>query len=155
MRKLVSLLLLMAALPLAAQTVEVDSLVDIHHVEIVGRRPMKQIGVQQTLLEKGLLKEHIALSMADVLNFGSNVYVKSHGRATQSTVAFRGTSPSHTQVLWNGMKINSPTLGMTDFSLIPSYFIDEASLLHGTSSVTETGGGLGGAVKLSTRPTQT
>ncbi|MBQ2394010.1 MAG: Plug domain-containing protein, partial [Alistipes sp.] len=155
MRNLVSLLLLMAALPLAAQTSEVDSLIDIHHVEIVGRRPMKQIGVQQTLLEKGLLKEHIALSMADVLNFGSNVYVKSHGRATQSTVAFRGTSPSHTQVLWNGMKINSPTLGMTDFSLIPSYFIDEASLLHGTSSVTETGGGLGGAVKLSTRPTQT
>lgn len=155
MRKLLSLLLLLAALPLAAQTSEVDSLIDIHHVEIVGRRPMKQIGVQQTLLEKGLLKEHIALSMADVLNFGSNVYVKSHGRATQSTVAFRGTSPSHTQVLWNGMKINSPTLGLTDFSLIPSYFIDEASLLHGTSSVTETGGGLGGAVKLATRPTQT
>lgn len=43
-------------------------------------------------------------------------------------------------------------LGMTDFSTIPSYFIDDASLLHGTSSVGETGGGLGGAVKLSTQP---
>ena len=41
---------------------------------------------------------------------------------------------------------------MTDFSMIPSYFIDDASLLHGTSSVNETGGGLGGAVKLSTQP---
>ena len=41
---------------------------------------------------------------------------------------------------------------MTDFSMIPSYFIDDASLLHGTSSVNETGGGLGGAVKLATRP---
>ena len=51
MRKLLSLLLLLAALPLAAQTSEVDSLIDIHHVEIVGRRPMKQIGVQQTLLK--------------------------------------------------------------------------------------------------------
>ena len=50
------------------------------------------------------------------------------------------------------MRINSPMLGMTDFSMIPSYFIDDASLLHGTSSVNETGGGLGGAVKLSTRP---
>ena len=39
-------------------------------------------------------------------------------------------------------------LGMTDFSTIPSYFIDNASLLHGTSSVNETGGGLGGLVKL-------
>ena len=50
------------------------------------------------------------------------------------------------------MKINNPMLGMTDFSTIPSYFIDDASLLHGTSSVNETGGGLGGAVKLSTKP---
>ena len=41
---------------------------------------------------------------------------------------------------------------MTDFSMIPSYFIDDASLLHGTSSVNETGGGLGGSVKLSTQP---
>ena len=41
---------------------------------------------------------------------------------------------------------------MTDFSTIPSYFIDDASLLHGTSSVNETGGGLGGLVRLSTSP---
>ncbi len=41
---------------------------------------------------------------------------------------------------------------MTDFSTIPSYFIDDASLLHGTSSVNETGGGLGGLVRLSTAP---
>ena len=52
------------------------------------------------------------------------------------------------------MKINNPMLGMTDFSMIPSYFIDDASLLHGTSSVNETGGGLGGAVKLSTKPAE-
>ena len=45
-------------------------------------------------------------------------------------------------------------LGMTDFSMIPSYFIDDASLLHGTSSVNDTGGGLGGSVKLSTRPAE-
>lgn len=43
-------------------------------------------------------------------------------------------------------------LGMTDFSTIPSYFVDNASLLHGTSSVNETGGGLGGLVKLNTTP---
>ena len=60
--------------------------------------------------------------------------------------------PSHTQVTWNGMRINNPMLGMTDFSTIPSYFIDQASLLHGTSSVNETGGGLGGLVRLGTIP---
>ncbi len=123
-------------------------------VTVVGRRPIKEIGVQQTKFDSVTLKENIALSMADVLTFNSSIFVKSYGRATLSTVAFRGTSPSHTQVTWNGMRINSPMLGMTDFSMIPAYFIDDASLLHGTSSVGETGGGLGGAVKLSTRPAE-
>ena len=103
-----------------------------------------------------MLHENIALSMADVLTFNTSIFIKQYGRATLSTVAFRGTSPSHTQVTWNGMRINSPMLGMTDFSMIPSYFIDDATLLHGTSSVNVTGGGLGGAVMLGdhARPTQ-
>ena len=124
----------------------------IEEIPVYGERPMKDIGVQETKFDSLALKENIALSMADVLTFNSSIFVKSHGRATLSTVSFRGTSPSHTQVTWNGMRINNPMLGSTDFSMIPSYFIDDASLLHGTSSVNETGGGLGGAVKMSTKP---
>ena len=149
------LTLVLLALPLAlwAQD-EPRRTIPIKEVTVYGRRPMKEIGVQQTKFDSVVLKENIALSIADVLTFNSSIFVKSYGRATLSTVAFRGTSPSHTQVTWNGMRINNPMLGMTDFSMIPSYFIDDASLLHGTSSVSETGGGLGGAVKLSTKPTQ-
>ncbi len=124
----------------------------IEEIAVYGERPMRDIGVQQTNFDSMVLKENIALSMADVLTFNSSIFVKSYGRATLSTVSFRGTSPSHTQVTWNGMRINNPMLGSTDFSMIPSYFIDDASLLHGTSSVNETGGGLGGAVKMSTEP---
>lgn len=126
--------------------------VAIREVPVWGQRPMKGIGVQETRLDSAILKENIALSVADVLAFNSPIFVKQYGRATLSTVSFRGTGPSHTQVTWNGMRINNPMLGMTDFSMIPSYFIDDASLLHGTSSVNETGGGLGGLVRLSTAP---
>lgn len=140
------------ALCLAFSAMAEERTVAIREITVVGRRPMKEIGTQQTKLDSVALKENISLSMADVLAFNSSIFVKSFGRATLSTVAFRGTSPSHTQVSWNGMKLNNPMLGMTDFSTIPSYFIDDASLLHGTSSVGETGGGLGGAVKLSTQP---
>lgn len=122
----------------------------LRELVVTAKRPMKDIGIQKTTFDSLALKENIALSMADVLTFGSSVYVKSYGRATLSTIAFRGTSPSHTQVTWNGMRINNPMLGMTDFSTIPAYFIDRASLLHGTSSVNETGGGLGGMVSLGT-----
>ena len=128
------------------------SAIAIREVPVWGRRPMKSIGVEETKLDSAILKENIALSMADALTFNTPVFVKQYGRATLSTVSFRGTGPSHTQVTWNGMRINNPMLGMTDFSMIPSYFIDDASLLHGTSSVSETGGGLGGLVKLSTAP---
>lgn len=124
----------------------------LREVVVTARRPVKEIGVQKTTFDSLALKENAASSMADVLAFNSSVFVKSYGRATLSTVAFRGTSPSHTQVTWNGVRINNPMLGMTDFSTIPSFFIDGASLLHGTSSVNEAGGGLGGLVKLSTSP---
>ena len=149
MRRLCYILI---ALCLTFSAMAEERTVAIREITVLGQRPMKEIGVQQTKLDSVALKENISLSMADVLTFNSSIFVKSYGRATLSTVAFRGTSPSHTQVSWNGMKINNPMLGMTDFSMIPSYFIDDASLLHGTSSVNETGGGLGGAVKLSTKP---
>ena len=151
MRKTIVILsLLFAALTAAAQ----ERRIDIEGVTVTGNRPIKEIGVQQTKIDSVSLKENIALSMADVLTFNSAIFVKNYGRATLSTVSFRGTSPSHTQVTWNGMRINNPMLGMTDFSMIPSHFIDNATLLHGTSSVNSTGGGLGGAVQLATAPSE-
>ena len=131
-----------------------EKTIAIREVPIWGRQPMKEIGVQKTRFDSVVLKENIALSIADILTFNSSLFVKQYGRATLSTVSFRGTGPSHTQVTWNGMRINNPMLGMTDFSMIPAYFIDDASLLHGSSSVNETGGALGGVVKLATTPAQ-
>ncbi|MBD5349321.1 MAG: TonB-dependent receptor [Bacteroides sp.] len=149
-KRLVAAVVLIAGAGMAATGQSSERMKSLREVVVWGNRPMKDIGVQKTEFDSLALKETVALSMADVLTFNSSVFVKSYGRATLSTVAFRGTSPSHTQVTWNGMRINNPMLGMTDFSTIPSYFIDKASLLHGTSSVNETGGGLGGLVKLAT-----
>ncbi len=150
----ITLLSVLVPLAGAAQTAEPapEREVEIGEVAVWGERPMKKIGVQETLLDTVTLRENIALSMADVLGFNSPVFVKQYGRATLSTVSFRGTGPSHTQVTWNGMKLSNPMVGMADFSMIPSHFIDNASLLHGTSSISDAGGALGGVVKLSTRP---
>ncbi|MBE6196011.1 MAG: TonB-dependent receptor [Rikenellaceae bacterium] len=161
LRLVVAASICLSLFPVRGQAQQEDSLwwnrsrsfvVPIGDVTVEGRRPMKEIGVQQTRLEEPVLRNHIASSMAEVLTFGSSIFVKQHGRATLSTVAFRGTSPSHTQVAWNGLKIQSPMLGTTDFSLIPSYLMDGATLLHGSSSVSETGGGLGGAILLKSAP---
>ena len=119
-------------------------------VNVTAQRPLSRIGLQYTHIDSAALRDNISLSMADVLGFNSSVFVKSSGRATLSTVAFRGTAPSHTAVTWNGLPVNSPAMGLTDFSMLPSYLIDDASLLHGASSLTRTSAGMGGMVELST-----
>lgn len=127
---------------------------DINRVQVTARRTLSGIGTQKTVLDTTAIRDDIAKSLAEVLSQSSSIFIKSYGRGTLATASFRGTAPSHTQVQWNGMKINSPMLGMVDFSMIPSYFVDEVNLYHGASSVGVTGGGLGGAVTLATRPAE-
>ena len=126
--------------------------IQMDEVQIQASRRLSDTGIQQTVLDTSVLHQNVALSMSDILTQHSTLFIKSYGRATESTAEFRGTSPSHTQVLWNGMKINSPMLGTVDFSTIPAYFVDQATLLHGASSLSQTGGGLGGAVVMQTLP---
>lgn len=128
------------------------SAVHLDNVEVVAKRRLKDVGVEMTKLDTMVLHDNISLSMADILSKNTTVFVKSYGRATESLAEFRGTSPSHTQVTWNGMRINSPMLGTLDFSTIPAYFIDEANLYHGASSLNLLSGGLGGAVEMKTLP---
>ena len=127
--------------------------VHLNNVQVVANRKLKDIGIEKTQLDTIVLHDNISLSMGDILSKNSTLFIKSYGRATESTAEFRGTSPSHTQVVWNGMRINSPMLGTVDFSTIPAYFIDETNLYHGASSVSLAGGGLGGAVEMLTKPT--
>ena len=109
----------------AQDTVQVRQL---DSIRIVAQRRLRDMGVQKTSLDSAGLRNDITGSLAQVLSQNSTVFIKSYGRATLSTASFRGTSPSHTQVTWNGMKLNSPMLGMVDFSTIPSFFIDKAEL---------------------------
>lgn len=117
-------------------------------VTVTAQRPLSRIGTQVTPIDSAALRYNISQSMADVIGYNSSVFVKSAGRATLATVAFRGTAPSHTAVTWNGLPLNSPSLGMTDFSMLPSYFIDRTTLLNGASSLTRTSAGMGGLVEM-------
>ena len=101
MRRIVFILMFMATtLSVVAQ--ERDWLRDgleIPDVAVVAHRPMRDIGIEQSKIDSAMLHQNIALSMADILSFNSSIFVKNSGRATLSTVSFRGTSSAHTQVL--------------------------------------------------------
>ena len=135
-----------------SRAAESDTLrtVNVERVEVRGFRSLRDIGTQKSLLSGEVLNSNIATSMADILSQNSPVFVKSSGRASLATASVRGTAPSHTAVSWNGISLDSPMLGMVDLSMIPSYFVDGGEVFLGATSVGVTGGGLGGAVVLST-----
>ena len=109
----------------------------------------EEAGMKETIVDSAIILEKINLSLSDLLSENTPVFIKSLGRGALATASFRGTAPSHTQVSWNGMNINTPMAGMIDFSLIPVYIIDEMNLKHGTSSIADRSGGLGGSINIS------
>jgi len=141
------------AAPLFSQGIR-DSLFTIEGVEVTASRFFlkEEAGVKETFLDTAILKDKASLSLSDLLSENTSVFIKSNGRGAMATASFRGTASSHTQVSWNGISVNSPMLGMVDFSLIPVYIIDELSLKHGAASLSDRGGGIGGSINLENRP---
>ncbi len=133
-----------------AQGVDTLRTVEVEEVVVLSARSLRDVGVQKSILGEAVLKQNLSASMADVLSQNSTIFIKSSGRATLATASLRGTAPSHTTVTWNGVELASPMLGMVDFSMIPSYFVDGSEVYHGSTSVNVTGGGIGGAVALTT-----
>ena len=134
---------------LSAQGIK-DSIFVLKGVEIVADRVFikEESGMKETKIDSIVMKEKINVSLADLLSENTPVFIKTHGRGALSTASFRGTAASHTQVTWNGLNINSPMTGMVDFSLIPVYIIDDISLKHGTASIADNSGGLGGSINV-------
>jgi len=91
-------------------------------------------------------------NLAEAISTQNSIYFKNYGNGQLSTIAFRGTSASQTSVLWNGIPVNSPTLGQTDFSLWPTFLLDEIRLQYGSGGSLYGSGAIGGTVLLDNTP---
>ncbi len=149
MIRYLSLLLLLFSSALKAQESN-DTIITLPVARIFDTRIFlpEEAGIKTTKVDTLIMMDKLAQDLSDLLSENSHVFIKSYGRGAMATAAFRGTAPSHTQVYWNGININSPMLGMVDFSLIPVYILDDVSLNHGTSSIIDGNGGLGGSINL-------
>ena len=127
-----------------------DSLFLIPEVEVSGQFifQKEKAGMKESKVDSMILMQKINADLSTLLSENTPVYIKNYGRGSLATTSFRGTAPSHTQVSWNGININSPMLGMVDFSLIPVSIIDDITLQHGAASVSQQSGGLGGHISL-------
>ena len=88
------------------------------------------------------------VSLADLLGETADVYVKSYGLGSLATAAQRGGAAGHTLVLWNGLPVTSPMLGLLDLSLLPLASADEVTITPGGGSAQWGSGAVGGVIAL-------
>lgn len=124
----------------------------IGEVQVFGKRRAEETGMKISRPDSMAMASRLTTSLSELLASHTPVFIKSYGRGSQATASFRGTSASHTQLVWNGMNLNSPMAGMADLSLLPVFFTDEVTLLHGGSSLMTGSGALGGAIHLENKP---
>lgn len=126
--------------------------IKIQEVKVFGKRKIQEAASMVSRIDTLALQMMKTQTISELLSSYSPVFLKSYGRGSTATASFRGTAPSHTQVYWNGIKLNSPMRGDVDFSLFPVYFIDDISLQHGGSSLQSGSGALGGSILIGNKP---
>ncbi len=117
-------------------------------VEIYGiRLTPYATGAKVTVLSLDNSVQTLAAKLANE----ASLYFKNYGNEQLSTISFRGTTASQTAVLWNGINVNSPTLGQTDFSIVPMFLFDEVLIQYGAASALVGTDAIGGSVSLKSK----
>jgi iron complex outermembrane receptor protein len=88
--------------------------------------------------------EQGAVLTQDLLQSGA--FFKQYGISGSATISKRGADATQTQVLWNGLPINHPMLGMTDFNNFSTFGLSELTFIDGGNSAMYGSGSVGGTV---------
>ena len=146
MKKLFVLLFLVVSFAAMAQDTIVLQSVEVNANAI---RKNQAEAAMERKMDTALLKRLNTITMSQLLIQHSPVFIKTYGPGGVATASFRGTTASHTLVLWNGFQLNAPTLGQVDFSTIPVFMTEQVALKWG-SGTSANSGGLGGTVNIET-----
>lgn len=138
------LILLMTASSVEAQ---IDTTLVLPTMEVMQVREAA-VGTEKIQWESETIKDRAFTSLAEFLSQESNIYVKSQGGNSLGTISIRGASASQSVLLWNGLPVQSPMLGLLDLSLIPLNFTDKLSLQLGGNSSSWGSGAMGGLLSL-------
>lgn len=136
-----------------AQTDSLSTTVSLSPVTVRAIAPERFLAGQKLQrIDSVTLLQFRFSSLMDLLAYNTPLAFKSYGPGQLATVAFRGTSANHTAVLWNGININQPNLGQTDFSTLPVAGFDRLAVQYGSSASAVGSDAVGGSVLLSTSP---
>jgi len=129
---------------------ENDSITKLNEVRVKGVGFLKEKEIKGQKIVELTSRDIVRNSTnpTEVLRFNSPIAFRDYGNGGISTARFRGTSPTNTSVLWNGIPINNSGNGLTDFNALSINTIDEIKIVSGGASVLYGTGAIGGVVIL-------
>ncbi|HUR30820.1 MAG TPA: TonB-dependent receptor, partial [Saprospiraceae bacterium] len=129
---------------------QIDSINQLQQVEVTAQRiNLTDIGKHTETIDSNTLSIKHHESLAGLLRIYTPLYVRSYGAGTLATLGIRGGGAAHTQILWNGIPLRNPMLGLVDLALIPSVFVDETSIHYGGHGAAFGSGAVGGLISVS------
>ena len=122
---------------------------DLEEVAVYATALEKYAAGQKVInFDRRLLSDYTGRSLADLLQQNSGLYLRQYGEGMVASMTIRGTSAGHTAVFWNGLPVNSPSLGQSDFSLIPNEAVDQVAVHLGATGALYGTDAIGGSVHL-------
>ncbi|HUR31944.1 MAG TPA: TonB-dependent receptor [Saprospiraceae bacterium] len=127
-----------------------DTIHPLNEIQVTAQRiDLTDIGKHSEHLDSVALVLHQNENLASLLSAQTPLFVRSNGVGTLATLGIRGGGASHTQILWNGIPLRNPMIGLLDLSLIPVAFIDEATIHYGGHGAAFGSGAVGGLISVS------
>ena len=129
---------------------QADTIAWLEEIEVTAQRiNLTDVGKHSEALDSQGLAMRQYNSLSNQLSFLTPLYVRSYGNGTLATLGIRGGSAAHTQLLWNGIPLRNPMLGLVDLALIPALFTDEVSIHYGGHGSAFGSGAVGGLISFS------
>ena len=105
----------------------------------------------QVITEKDM-ESFQGLALAEYLQQRTGLFLRQYGPGMLASLTMRGTSAGHNAVFWNGLPINSPSLGQADFSILPMGGFDQVAVHFGSGGALYGTDAIGGAIHLNNKP---
>ncbi len=134
---------------LFAQKSEIDTIIHLEEVKIFAQSiPKFAVGASIKKIDSNTIFNNQSENLGELLMRQTGIYFKQYGGGMLSTPSFRGTGASHTAILWNGININSLSLGQSDFSSFLVGNFQNIEIQSGGNSALYGSDALGGSIHL-------